>query len=81
MLSGTQHENSGSEALDSYLRSEDERDPRRRLLEQPERDCSPTPDDTVGLGYGDRRAAAAQQPLIGASAVRAEILSQPNSRP
>jgi hypothetical protein len=50
--------------------AKDEREPRRSLLERPERNRVLSTSDTFANGGGDRQGAPAQQPILGDTSIR-----------
>jgi hypothetical protein len=74
---GCLHEIYGRQALDRGRWPQNEREPRRCILERVEGDRARAAHDLVGVGRRNRCSAATRQSVIGPSAFRARILSHP----
>src|SRR5262249_42862222 len=76
-IGGCLHEIYGRQALDRGGWPQNEREPRRRILERAEGDRTRATHDFVGVGRRNRCSAATRQSIIGPSAFRARILPHP----
>ena len=74
---GCLHEIYGRQALDRGRWPQNEREPRRCILERVEGDRTRAAHDFVGVDRRNRCSAATRQSVIGPSAFRARILSHP----
>ena len=76
-MAETHHEVTRRQTLDRRRRPQDQRQPRRGLLERHEGNLGPAEHDAVGTGRRDRQQSPAGQPVLGDPPFRAGLFPQP----